>query len=125
MHGRRLHRLGSPKTAARKGLDCGRERRCRGSGEDSTMARKLRGGLDDGTGSEEVDNNAGYREIFDRKFWQPDGVSESLRGLGFTNTMQRFIYKGTTLAMGISDVIGAITIKNHSRDGPLPSSDCC
>jgi hypothetical protein len=46
--------------------------------------RRLRGGLDDSTGSREVDDGAGSREVFSRKFWQPDGVSERLRGLGFT-----------------------------------------
>jgi hypothetical protein len=46
--------------------------------------RRLRGGLDDGTGSREVDDGAGSREVFSRKFWQPDGVSERLQGLGFT-----------------------------------------
>jgi hypothetical protein len=69
--------------AARKGLDRGQERRYGGSGEDSTMAWRLRGGLDDGTGSKEVDDGAGSNEIFGRKFWQIDGMSESLRGLGF------------------------------------------
>jgi hypothetical protein len=58
----------------RKGLDHGRERWC--------------GGLNDGTGSGEVDSDAGSREIFSGKFWQPDGVSGSLRGLGFTNAAQ-------------------------------------
>jgi hypothetical protein len=47
------------------------------------MARRLWRGLNDNTDSEEVDDSAGSREIFGRKFWQPDGVSESLRELGF------------------------------------------
>jgi hypothetical protein len=46
--------------------------------------RRLRGGLDDGTGSREVDDGAGFREVFSGNFWQPDGVSERPRGLGFT-----------------------------------------
>jgi hypothetical protein len=62
-----------------KDFDCGRERQCRGFGEDSLTTRRLQGGLDDGTGSKEVDDRASSREIFDEKFWQPDGVSESLR----------------------------------------------
>jgi hypothetical protein len=52
-----------------KGLDRGREQRCIGSGEDSMMARRLHGGCDDGIGSVgEVDDYAGSREIFSRKF---------------------------------------------------------
>jgi hypothetical protein len=47
------------------------------------MAQRLWGGLNDGTGSREVDDGAGSKEIFDGKFWQPNDVSESLRGLGF------------------------------------------
>jgi hypothetical protein len=42
-------------------------------GGDSTMARRLRGGLNDRVGSGEVDDRADHR-----KFWQPDGVSERL-----------------------------------------------
>jgi hypothetical protein len=71
------------KMAARKGLNRGRERWCRGFGEDSTTARRLQGELDDGTRFGEVDNGAGSKEIFDGKFWQPDGVTECLQGLGF------------------------------------------
>jgi hypothetical protein len=71
-----------------KGLDRGWERRCRGSEEDLMMAQRLRGGLDDGTGSEEVDNGADSRENFVLKFWQTDGVSQSLRGLGFAKAVQ-------------------------------------
>jgi hypothetical protein len=37
----------------------------------------LQGGLGVGTGFEEVADAAGSREIFDGKFWQLDGVSES------------------------------------------------
>jgi hypothetical protein len=88
------------KMAAHKGLDHGQERQCSGSGEDSMMVRRIRGGLDDGTDSGEVDDSAGSR--------QPDGVSESLRGFGFAKAVQRFIYWGTTVTMGISDVIMAI-----------------
>jgi hypothetical protein len=96
------------KMAAHKGLDHGQERQCSGSGEDSMMARRIRGGLDDGTDSGEVDDSAGSRENFDRKIWQPDVVSESLRGFEFAKAVQRFIYWGTTVTMGISDVIMAI-----------------
>jgi hypothetical protein len=83
------------------------------------MAQRLWGGLDNGTGSEEVNNDVGSKEIFGRKVWQPDSVSESLRGLGFTNATQWFIYTGTTIATGISDVIGAVATENHS------SASCC
>jgi hypothetical protein len=51
-------------------------------------AWRLHGGLDDGMGSGEVDDNKGSREVFDGKFWQPDGVSESLQGLGFAKAAQ-------------------------------------
>jgi hypothetical protein len=51
-----------------KGLDCDREWRCRDSWEDTTMTPRLRGGLDDSTGSEEVNDSAGSREIFGGKF---------------------------------------------------------
>jgi hypothetical protein len=61
-----------------KRLNRGRERWCGGSGEDSTMTRRLQGGLNDGMGSGEVNDDVDSREIFDRKFWQPDDVSESL-----------------------------------------------
>jgi hypothetical protein len=87
------------------------------------MAQSLWGGLDDGTGSREVNDGAGSREIFGRKVWQPDGVSESLRGLGFAKVAQRFIYRGTTVATGISDIIKAVGTDTDSSDGPLPSSD--
>jgi hypothetical protein len=72
-----------------------------------------------------VNDGVGSREIFGGKFWQPDSVSESLRGLGFAKAMQRFIYRGTTIATGISDVIRAVATENHSSDGRLPSSTCC
>jgi hypothetical protein len=39
--------------------------------------------------------------------------------------MQRFIYRGTTVATGIINIIGAVATENHSSDGPLPSSDHC
>jgi hypothetical protein len=61
-----------------KGLDRGRERRRRGSGVDSMMAQRLQGGLDDSTGSGEVDDIVGFRENFGGKFWQPGNMSESL-----------------------------------------------
>jgi hypothetical protein len=32
-------------------------------------ARRLQRGLDDGTGSEEVDDDVGSKEIFGGKFW--------------------------------------------------------
>jgi hypothetical protein len=89
------------------------------------MVRRLWGGLDDNTGFEEVDDDAGSWEIFDEKFWQPHSVSESLRGLGFVKTAQWFIYRGTIVATGISDIIGVVATENHSSDGPLPSSDRC
>jgi hypothetical protein len=43
-----------------------------------TTAQRLYGGLDDGMGSEEVDDGVGSREN-QREILQPDGVSESLR----------------------------------------------
>jgi hypothetical protein len=52
-------------------------------------------------------------------------VSESLRGLGFVNAAQRFIYRGTIVATSISDVIEAVATENHSSDGLLSSSDHC
>jgi hypothetical protein len=52
------------------------------------MVQRLRGGLDDGMGSGEVDDGAGSREIFGWRLWQPDNVSESLRGAGFANNTQ-------------------------------------
>jgi hypothetical protein len=76
------------KMAARKSLDHGQERWCVGSGEDSMTAWMLRGGLGDNTGSGEVNDGVGSREIFGGKFWQPDEVSENLRGLGFANAAQ-------------------------------------
>jgi hypothetical protein len=108
---------------AHKGLDRGWEWWCEGSGEDSMTMRRVRGGLNDGTGSEEVDDSVGHREIFDGKFWHSDGVCESLWGLGFAKATQWFIYMGTTVAMGISDIIGAVATENHSSDVLLPSLD--
>jgi hypothetical protein len=81
--GRRHHRLGSRKMATCKGVDRGWERWRESSEVDSTMMRRLQGGFDDSTGFGEVDDGVGSREIFTVKFWQNDGVSESLRGLGF------------------------------------------
>jgi hypothetical protein len=82
------------------------------------MVRRLQRGLDNGMGSGEVNDGTCSREIFGEKFWQPGGVSESLWRLGFAKIAQRFIYRGTTVAMGISDVIGTVATKNHSSDGP-------
>jgi hypothetical protein len=88
-------------------------------------ARRLWGGLNDSMGSGEVDDGVGSKECFGRKFCQPDSVSESLRGLGVAKAAQQFIYRGTTAAVAISDVIEAVITENHSSDGPLPSSDHC
>jgi hypothetical protein len=52
-----------------KGLDRGRERWHGGSMEDSMMTQGLQGGLDDDTGSGDVDDGAGSMEIFGGKFW--------------------------------------------------------
>jgi hypothetical protein len=41
-------------------------------------AWRLRGGLDDGAYSREVDNGVGSRKIFGGNFWQFDDVSESI-----------------------------------------------
>jgi hypothetical protein len=87
--------------------------------------QRLHEGLNSGTGSREVDNGVGSREFFIGKFWHPDGVSESLQGLGFVKVVQRFIYRGTIVATVISDIIGAIATENLSSDGPLPSSNRC
>jgi hypothetical protein len=65
-------------------------------------------GLDDGTVSGEVDDGEGSSEIFEGKFWQSDIVSESIRELGFAMVVQRFIYKGTTVATGTGHIIRAI-----------------
>jgi hypothetical protein len=89
------------------------------------MTQRLHKGLNSGTGSREVDNGVGSREFFGGKFWHPDGVSESLQGLGFVKVVQRFIYRGTTVATVISDVIGAVATENLSSDGSLPSSNRC
>jgi hypothetical protein len=81
------------------------------------MARRLQGGLDDGTGSGEVNNSASSKENFGGKFWQPDGVSESLQGLGFAEATQWFIYIRITVAMGINDVSRVVATENHSSNG--------
>jgi hypothetical protein len=60
LRGRWHHCSGRGRWRHVNGLDCGRERWCRGSGVDSTTAWRLRVGLDDGAGS---------REIFGGKFW--------------------------------------------------------
>jgi hypothetical protein len=86
---------------------------------------RLQGGLDDGTGSGKVDDGAGSREIFGGKFWQPDGVSESLWELGFAMAAQQFIYRGTRVATGRGDIIKTVATENRSSDGRLPSSSRC
>jgi hypothetical protein len=93
-----------------------RWRRVRASTIVKMTARRLRRGLNDGTGSGEADDGVGPREIFGEK-WQPNGVSESIKGLGFTKAVHQFIYRGTTVATEISDVIRAIATENHSSDG--------
>jgi hypothetical protein len=104
----------------RRGFDgvvgLGRTTALRASTMVGTMVQRLRGGLDDG---------AGCREIFGGKFLQPDSMRESHWGLVFAKVTQWFIYRGTTVAMGICDVIRAVATENHSSNGPLPSSDCC
>jgi hypothetical protein len=45
---------GSGKMAACKDLDHGQKRRCGGSAEDSIVAWGVRGGHDDGMGSQEI-----------------------------------------------------------------------
>jgi hypothetical protein len=82
-------------------------------------------GLSNDAGSGKVDDNAGSREIFSNKFWQPYGAGESLQGLGFAKAAQRLIYWGTIVAMGIGDVSRAVATKNHSSDERLPSSAHC
>jgi hypothetical protein len=109
-----------------KGLNRGREQRRGGSRDDSTTAQSLPGGLDDGTSTAgEVNDGAGSRENFSGKFWQPDGVSESLRGLEFAKAAQQFIYRRITVATGIGDVIRVVATENHSSSGRLPSSAHC
>jgi hypothetical protein len=109
--------LGQGRWWSMKGLDYGQESWRRVSGEESTMTRRLQGGLNDCTGSAgEVDDGAGSREIFGWKFWQPDGVCESLWRLGFAKAAQWFIYRRITVATGISDVSRAIAIENHSSN---------
>jgi hypothetical protein len=73
----------------------------------------------------EVYDDVGSRENFGGKFCQHDGVSESLRGLGFAKVMQRFIYRRIAVATGISDISRAVATKNHNSNGWLPSSACC
>jgi hypothetical protein len=41
------------------------------------MARRFQGGLDDDTGSREIDDGVGSSENFNGKIWQPDDVSKS------------------------------------------------
>jgi hypothetical protein len=81
------------------------------------MAWRLQGGLNDDMGSRKVDDGAGSREIFGRKFWQPYGVSESFRGLGFARDTQWFIYRRIIVATGINDVSRAVAIGKHSSIG--------
>jgi hypothetical protein len=87
------------------------------------MVQRLQGGPDDGTDStKEVDDGAGSRENFGRKYWKPNGVSESLLGLGLAKAAQRFIYRRITVGMGNSDISMAVSTENHSSNGRLPSS---
>jgi hypothetical protein len=90
-----------------------------------TMVWRLRGGHDDSMGSGEVNDGTSSREIFGGKFYQPDGVSESLWEIGFAMAAQRFIYRGTTVATNIGDVIRDVATENHSSDRRLQSSACC
>jgi hypothetical protein len=90
-----------------------------------TIVQRLRGALDDSVGSREVDDGAGSREVFSEKFWQPDNVSESLRGLGFVKVTERFIYRGTISSTGTGDVSRPIATKDHSSDRLLPPSAHC
>jgi hypothetical protein len=71
--------------------------------------------------SEELEDSAGSREVFDVRFWQPDGVSESLQGLGFAKAVQWFICRGTTSTTDKGDISRPIAT-DHSSDGWLPSS---
>jgi hypothetical protein len=68
------------------------------------MVWRLQGGLDDGMGSEEVDDVTGSKKIFGLKIWQSDGVNESIQGLGFAKVVEWFIYRGTIVATSIGDV---------------------
>jgi hypothetical protein len=111
LRGRRCHRLGSGKMAARKGA----------RSWSAMMAQRLRGGLDDDTGLGEVDDGTGSREIFSGKFWQPDGVSESLRGLWFAKAVHQFIYRGATVTMCIGHISRAVAIVIHISIAPLRS----
>jgi hypothetical protein len=88
-------------------------------------ARRLQGELNDGTGSGEFDDSAVSKKIFGGKFWQPDGVSESLWRLGLAKGTQWFIYRATTSAMGTGDVSSPVSIEDHSSDGRLPSLAHC
>jgi hypothetical protein len=89
------------------------------------MVWRLLGVLDDDTGFGKLEHGADSREIFSRKFWQPDGLSESLQGLVFAKVVQRFTYRGTTITTGIGDISKAIAIEKHSSNGWLPSSTHC
>jgi hypothetical protein len=51
------------------------------------------------------------------KFWQPDDVSASLRGLGFAKAAQQFIYRRITVETSITDVNRVIATDNHSSNG--------
>jgi hypothetical protein len=101
LRGQRRHRLGSGKMAARQGAPP----------LSKSMTRRLRGGHNDGAGSGEVDDGTGSREIFSEKFWQSDSVSESLRGLGFINVVQQFIYRGTTVGTASVMSTGPLLLK--------------
>jgi hypothetical protein len=124
--------------------DCGfwgvtgmeRSQRRRGLGDNACVVDGITGssqgrgrrikGLDHGLkqqrrGSGEVDDDADSMGIFGGKFWQPDGLSESLLGLWFANAAQRFIYRGTTTALSTGDVSHHVATEVHSSDGRLPS----
>jgi hypothetical protein len=73
----------------------------------------------------EVDDDAGSREIFYGKVWQPDDVSESVWGLGFTKAAQRFIYRRITVSMGTGDVNKAIATENNNSNEQPPSEAHC
>jgi hypothetical protein len=102
--GRRRLRLGSGKMTSHRGA-----RPWMGN-----TARRLRGELDDGAEASGKSrqwhrfrgSQRWYRlhGNFCYKIWQPDCVSESIRGLWFAKVAQRFIYWRITIAMSTSDV---------------------
>jgi hypothetical protein len=60
--------------------------------------------------------------VFGGKFWQPSGMSENLRGLGFSKGVQRFIYRGTTTATNAGDVTRPIATEDHNGNWWMVSS---